>query len=139
MFRRHDDSLRGFTIVELLIVIVVIGILAAISLVAYSNIQARARDTSRSNAVASIQKALEAYKVQHGVYPPHTPIGTNAPTGFNGVWGNSYSYSVATNNTWISGLVTSNTIPSVPKDPTNDNEHYFTYWSSTSYGKCTEP
>jgi general secretion pathway protein G len=61
---------KGFTIVELLIVIVVIGILAAITIVAYSGIQTRGRDSVRSSDVKSIQTALEMYKSDNGVYPP---------------------------------------------------------------------
>lgn len=52
---------RGFTIVELLIVIVVIAILAAITIVAYSNISNRAKaSTAKANA-ESVQKVVEAY------------------------------------------------------------------------------
>lgn len=57
---------RGFTIVELLIVIVVIAILAAISIVAYNGIQQRARDSQRKNDVAAIAKALKLYRVDNG-------------------------------------------------------------------------
>jgi type IV pilus assembly protein PilA len=46
----------GFTIVELLIVIVVIGILAAITVVAYSGIQQRARDAKIASALQSVNK-----------------------------------------------------------------------------------
>jgi len=63
----------GFTIVELLIVIVVIGVLAAISVAAYSGIQGKARDSQRLQDLASIQKALELYKVENGRYPPVVP------------------------------------------------------------------
>lgn len=59
----------GFTIVELLIVIVVIGILAAISIVAYSGIQQRARDTIRINDLKTIQKVVELYNAEKGSYP----------------------------------------------------------------------
>lgn len=51
---------KGFTIVELLIVIVVIGILAAITIVAYNGIQTRARDTKIKNDVALLVKAVTA-------------------------------------------------------------------------------
>ena len=51
----------GFTIVELLIVIVVIGILAAISIVAYNSVSAKARDSQRLQDVATINKALDMY------------------------------------------------------------------------------
>ena len=57
---------RGFTIVELLIVIVVIGILAAITIVAYNNIQYRARDAQRRVNVSDIAKAIQAYNTLHG-------------------------------------------------------------------------
>lgn len=60
---------KGFTIVELLIVIVVIAILAAITTVAYNGMQQRARDTDRTSDVMAIQKALELYRVDNGVYP----------------------------------------------------------------------
>lgn len=59
----------GFTIVELLIVIVVIGILAAISIVAYSGVQSRARDSARLAKINSIAKAIELYNTEKGRYP----------------------------------------------------------------------
>lgn len=130
---------RGFTIVELLIVIVVIGVLAAITIVAYNGIQTRARDSSRTSAVRQIQKSIELYKQTNGRYPPQVAIGTNAPAGFSGIWGTGYSYSVATDDSWMKNLVTSGVTSRVPLDPVNDNTHYIVYWSSTTagLGKCT--
>ena len=61
---------NGFTIVELLIVIVVIGILAAIVIVAYNGIQDRARDVSKVAKVKEISKAIERYYIDKGYYPP---------------------------------------------------------------------
>jgi prepilin-type N-terminal cleavage/methylation domain-containing protein len=59
MNKRWELKQKGFTIVELLIVIVVIGILAAIVIVAYSGVQARAR-TSKINAdLQSLDKATK--------------------------------------------------------------------------------
>ena len=59
----------GFTIVELLIVIVVIAILAAISIVAYNGIQNRAYDTTVKSDLASIAKKFQLYQVDVGNYP----------------------------------------------------------------------
>lgn len=50
---------KGFTIVELLIVIVVIGILAAITIVAFNGIQDRARNTTAKEAATNISKKLQ--------------------------------------------------------------------------------
>jgi type II secretion system protein G len=60
---------RGFTIVELLVVIVVIAILAAITIVAYNGIQQRARDSSIRADLANLSKKLELYNADNGTYP----------------------------------------------------------------------
>ena len=60
---------RGFTIVELLIVIVVIGILAAITIVAYNGIQDRARFTKSQSDLSSLNKAILMYYADNGKYP----------------------------------------------------------------------
>lgn len=59
----------GFTIVELLIVIVVIGILAAITIVAYNGIQQRSRTSAASFAASSTAKKAELYNTEVGNYP----------------------------------------------------------------------
>lgn len=60
---------RGFTIVELLIVIVVIGILAAIVIVAFNGIQNRANDTAIRSDLTNLAKKLELYKAENSLYP----------------------------------------------------------------------
>jgi type II secretion system protein G len=59
----------GFTIVELLIVIVVIGILAAITVVAYNGIRHRSNIAKSQSDLKSMQKLLELYRVDNGNYP----------------------------------------------------------------------
>jgi prepilin-type N-terminal cleavage/methylation domain-containing protein len=60
---------RGFTIVELLIVIVVIAILAAIVIVAYAGVTSRANTSkAQANAVA-VQKVAETINADNGSYP----------------------------------------------------------------------
>lgn len=65
---------RGFTIVELLIVIVVIGILAGLVVVTYNGIQKKARDTERKTDINALHGQLEAYQAQNGKYPTLTDV-----------------------------------------------------------------
>ncbi len=59
----------GFTIVELLIVIVVIAILAAITIVAYNGITQQAKDSELLARVDAYTKILKLYKAQNGSFP----------------------------------------------------------------------
>lgn len=59
----------GFTVVELLIVIVVIAILAVITIVAYNGITQRANASAANHGLAQAKKKLELYKVDNGTYP----------------------------------------------------------------------
>jgi prepilin-type N-terminal cleavage/methylation domain-containing protein len=60
---------KGFTIVELLIVIVVISILALLVITTYSGIQAKARNSKRQTDIQAVQTQLEAFFSQNGYYP----------------------------------------------------------------------
>jgi prepilin-type N-terminal cleavage/methylation domain-containing protein len=73
---------QGFTIVELLIVIVVIGILALLVITTYSGIQAKARNSKRQTDVQSLQTQLEAFFSQNGYYPNLTDMKGTASGGF---------------------------------------------------------
>lgn len=64
-----NSKARGFTIVELLIVIVVIGILAVITIVAYNGIQQRANNNKTTTALSAWIKAMKLYKVDKGRWP----------------------------------------------------------------------
>jgi prepilin-type N-terminal cleavage/methylation domain-containing protein len=65
---------QGFTIVELLIVIVVIGILALLVINTYGGVQQKARNAKRQNDVKSIQTQLEAFYTQNSYYPSLTDM-----------------------------------------------------------------
>lgn len=60
---------RGFTIVELLIVIVVIGILALLVITTFTGVQQKARNTKRTTDIKAIQAQAEAYYASNGMYP----------------------------------------------------------------------
>lgn len=68
----------GFTIVELLIVIVIIGILAAITIVAYNGIQNRARVAAQSSVLSQASKTARASLLTSGSYPSASALSTNS-------------------------------------------------------------
>lgn len=115
MWAKQKES--GFTIVELLIVIVVIAILAAITIVAYSGIQEKAKFSKVQQDLKSMQKLIELYKGENGSYPT---------TG--GVW----SYSAASPNSFIPSLIPTytNALPRFTADSTVDNGHCYVYNSN---------
>jgi prepilin-type N-terminal cleavage/methylation domain-containing protein len=94
----------GFTIVELLIVIVVIGILAAITIVAYNGIQDRARASTVSGALTQVNKKLEVFAVDNSNYPA-----TLAAVDINDTNSVTYQYTVNNSATPATYCVTATT------------------------------
>ena len=67
MWAKHKQA--GFTIVELLIVIVVIGILAAITIVSYSGIQNRGYDVTIQSDLRNLANKIMMYQAEFSKYP----------------------------------------------------------------------
>lgn len=116
---------KGFTIVELLIVIVVIGILAAITIVAYNGIQTRGENSKTISAVSAWAKGLQLYKIEKGGYPAiNTCLGdTDTYTSSNsGVcWGAAPSSTWVVQSTFL--LAMKDFIGSSYPAPSNKNIH----------------
>lgn len=93
---------KGFTLVELLVVISIIAILSVVGITIFSSVQKSARDTRRKADLRAIAGALEIYKNNTGTYPL-------AATGWR--------YSTQA-QPWIPGL-DSTYMPAIPTDPKN--------------------
>ena len=70
------NKVKGFTLVELLIVIVVIAILAAISIVAYNGVTNKARDGERLASARDIINAAATYNSEKGHWPTIAELGS---------------------------------------------------------------
>ena len=70
---------NGFTLLELLIVIAIIGILTALATVSYSSAQKKARDAQRKSDLKAIQNAMEQYYADNNGSYPVDPDGCVSP------------------------------------------------------------
>lgn len=111
---------RGFTIVELLVVIVVIGILAAITIVAYTGVSQKAIAASLQSDLDGAKKQLEIYKVQNESYPGsinYCPIPTSGNLCLKTSSGNSFTYRLNTPTSYtLSVKNTNNSVPAIFTD-----------------------
>jgi len=110
---------KGFTLVELLVVISIIGILMAISLFGLQGARESSRDARRKSDIEQVRSGLEIYKSDCDIYPASlgtSLVGTGSPT------------SCAVTNTYISA---------VPEDPLDPSRSYlYSRITTTTYEIC---
>jgi len=81
-------SRLGFTLVELLVVVLIIGILAAVALPQYGKAVERARASEAFMLLKSVHQAAQAYQMEHGTYPDSfDELAVNIPWTGNTKWG----------------------------------------------------
>ena len=91
---------RGFTLVELLIVVIILAILAAIVIPQFSSATVDAQEASLDSNLNALRSAIDLYRVQHGgVYP-----GANAATGATCTGGTAGTGAAGSNTALISQL-----------------------------------
>lgn len=122
-FFKHEDA--GFTLVELLVVIVILGLLATVGIGSFSSAQMKSRDARRKADIKSTQNALEIYFSDKGQYPLGDGLGNMLGCGNEQVcgWGGA----------WIddNGTMYMQQLPEDPKDGEyfyiSDGEYYQIY------------
>lgn len=103
---------QGFTMIEMLVVISIIGILAALALVSFTNTQKQARDSQRKSELKQYQTALENYATKNTSLYPAYPGGTAAD----------------------GSLCGDLALGSCPVDPKNVSPHIYRYISNGTIG-----
>ncbi|MDD5430639.1 MAG: type II secretion system protein [Candidatus Pacebacteria bacterium] len=94
-------SNKGFTLIEVLVVISIIGLLASVILIGLGGFRARGRDAKKVSELKTIQNGLELYYARHNAYPAHYADIANADEklGISKV-PPGYSYAVCENSQW---------------------------------------
>lgn len=98
-------KLHGFTLIEMLLVLVILATLAAIVIPRFTGRSEQARVTAAQSQISAFQLALDAYEVDTGSYPRELQSLVNEPSGVRGwqgpylqkgipldPWGNEYVY-----------------------------------------------
>lgn len=111
--RTNDSRLKtkGFTLVEMLVVISIIGLLAALSVVSFTSSQKQARDTKRKSDLKFYQNGLETF--------------ANNNSGFYPMWASGLN---ASGTQFCSGSLAATNCPEDPKYAT-DTSYYYHYQS----------
>ncbi|EKD66161.1 MAG: hypothetical protein ACD_49C00060G0003 [uncultured bacterium (gcode 4)] len=115
-------SFKGFTLVELIVVISILAILWTIAFLSFWWFSSKARDSDRISDTSSLSKWIELYQVQSWVYPTPENISWTWI-----IWTTTVAYKWEIQNQ-ISSLAK---ISKTPKDPLSNN--YYIYWTTSDY------
>ena len=135
---RPSDSLsagrRGFSLIELLVVITIISILSAAAVSSFTNSQRRARDARRKSDLKAIQAAAEQYYSACGAYPASAADFVSAVAGAGGAANCAAGSGVAQFIQAGSGLA----FPTDPRGGSLDTYELIAPINNTTYQVCAD-
>lgn len=127
---------RGFTLIELVVVVGIIGLLSALAVISLSRQQARSRDTKRVADLTNINTALQSYIAENYKLPLVSDYTLNYD---HGGWDYSSEYGrnfvTGGDTTFMRFLVDGNYMATVPRDPINDGtgDVHYPHLGGTGY------
>ena len=133
----HVDTKRGFTLIEILVVVLLVSIISTAAFSAFQSNRAQARDAERQTELRNIEIAIETYRREHRRYPS----GSNGTNTWSGQSGSDFSSGNCPGSVegaigaYICGLVPQY-IDDLPADryaPTRGGYIYFTNEEQTAY------
>lgn len=98
---------KGFTLIEILVAIAIIGLLAALTIVSLSSSKAKGRDAARKSDIEDLAQNMELYFGDLGQYPLPIPSGELSPS--------------------LDVLVSEEYVGALPEDPLNESLYIYTY------------
>lgn len=123
MMKKLPANKLGFTMIEILVVMAIIGILVTLGVRSFTSTQMKARDLRRKADLANLSKPLEAYFNDYDTYPLSSANGLmviDDSTPLN--WGDEF-----VNNNGTTYMV------QLPEDPSSSRQYFYqsdgTYWA----------
>ena len=84
--RKYLENKRGFTLIELMIVVAIVAILAAIAVPSYMRFQSKAKTAEATNNLAVIRAGEETYRAENDVYKDCAATPAAVPSGTSAAW-----------------------------------------------------
>lgn len=128
---------KGFTLIELMIIIAIIGLLSTASFVAFEKSRSRARDTRRMADLKQIYTALEYYYDKFGQYPSEVWCDSSLGSleaACGSFTGDNWNYSSP--NLIGLQLRNNNFLKNLPKDPKNNSTYFYVYEPDCAQNGC---
>lgn len=110
MFSAHLSNRRGFTLIELVIIIVVLGILAAVAIPKYQDMSAQAKDAACRGALGALRSGITIYYANQAVttgtaaWPTLVQLGTTGTVMAQSIPKNPYQLSTSAPDSIVTGV-----------------------------------